>query len=49
MVPAALYVLAILVAGAAPIASLWIYAGAPILYLVTLIFTRAPGAVERDT
>jgi uncharacterized membrane protein len=50
-VPAALYVLAILLADSAPRASLWIYAGAPILYFVALILSRAqapPGAAERD-
>jgi uncharacterized membrane protein len=51
-VPAALYVIAILIAGRVPIASLSIYAGVPILYFVTLVFTRAeapPGAAEPDT
>jgi uncharacterized membrane protein len=49
--PAALYALAILIAGSLPTLSLWIYAGAPILYFVTLVFSRAsapPGAAERD-
>jgi uncharacterized membrane protein len=51
LLPAALYVLAILFAGTAPIASLWIYAGAPILYFVALIVTRTaapPEAVEQN-
>jgi uncharacterized membrane protein len=51
VVPAALYVLAILLAGSMPRASLGIYAGAPILYFVTLIASRAqapPGSAERD-
>jgi hypothetical protein len=46
-----LYVLAILIAGSAPTASVWIYAGVPILYFVSLILTWAmapPGAAERD-
>lgn len=50
-VPAVLYTLAILIAGSAPIVSLWIYGGAPILYFATLIFSRAtapPGTAERD-
>jgi uncharacterized membrane protein len=49
--PAALYALAILIADSLPTLSLWIYAGAPILYFVTLVFSRAtapPGAAERD-
>jgi hypothetical protein len=44
-------VAAILLAGSSPIASLWIYAGVPILYFVTLIVTRKaapPEAVEQD-
>ena len=50
-VPAGLYVVAILIAGSMPVVSMWIYAGAPILYFITLIFSRAtapPGAAERD-
>jgi hypothetical protein len=50
-VPAAPYVLAILIAAGWPIASLWIYAGAPILYFVALIFSRAqtpPGSAPRE-
>lgn len=49
--PAALYALAILIAGSLPTLSLWIYAGAPILYFVTLVLSRTtapPGAAERD-
>lgn len=49
--PAVLYLVAILIAGSMPIASLWIYAGAPILYFVALVFSRAeapPGTLERD-
>ena len=50
VVPAALYVLAILIAGSVPTASLWIYAGAQILYFITLFLSRAkaPPGAERD-
>jgi uncharacterized membrane protein len=50
-VPAGLYLLAMVIAGSVPIASLSIYAGVPILYFATLVFSRAkapPGAAERD-
>jgi TMEM175 potassium channel family protein len=49
-VPAALYVLAILIAGSAPTASLWIYAGVPILYFITVFVDRstAPPGAEED-
>ena len=49
LVPAALYAIAIAIAGVAPIASFAIYAGAPILYFVVLILTREqapPDAAE---
>jgi uncharacterized membrane protein len=49
--PAALYVVAILIAEQLPTASMWIYAGAPILYFTSLILSRSqapPGAAERD-
>ena len=49
--PAALYVVAILIAERLPTASLWIYAGAPILYFMSLFISRSqapPGAAERD-
>jgi TMEM175 potassium channel family protein len=51
IVPASLYVLAILLAGSMPVASLSIYAGAPTLYLVAMLFSRAkapPGVAEDD-
>jgi hypothetical protein len=50
-VPAALYLVAILVADSSPTASFAIYAGVPILYFIGLIVARAtapPGAAERD-
>lgn len=49
-VPAALYVLAILIADSAPTASLWIYAGVPILYFITVFVDRstAPPGAEED-
>ena len=43
--------LAILIADSAPTASLWIYAGVPILYFITVFVDRAtapPGAEEED-
>ena len=49
--PAALYVLAILIAGSPPAASLVIYVGAIVLYFVAIFVDRltAPaGAVEND-
>jgi hypothetical protein len=49
LVPATLYVIAIAIAGVAPIGSFAIYAGAPILYFVVLILTREqapPDAAE---
>lgn len=49
LVPAALYVVAILISGSLPIASLWIYAGAPILYFAALVFSRAPAPPGRLT
>jgi uncharacterized membrane protein len=51
MVPAAIYVLAILIAERAPTASLVIYAGVIVLYLVSVVVARTtapPGAAERD-
>ena len=51
LIPAALWLLAILIADSAPTASLAIYAGVPILYFVSLILTRAktpPGAPAED-
>ena len=51
VVPAALYVLAILIAGSAPGASLVIYVGAIVLYFIAIIVNRRtapPGAVEDD-
>jgi uncharacterized membrane protein len=50
-VPAALYVLAILIAGSAPVASLVIYVGAIVLYFIAIFvdrLTASPGAVEND-
>jgi Sec-independent protein secretion pathway component TatC len=50
-VPAALYVLAILIAGSAPVASLLIYVGAIVLYFIAIFVDRVtapPGAVEND-
>jgi uncharacterized membrane protein len=50
-VPAALYMLAILIAEGAPEASMVIYAGVPILYFVAVFVDRStapPGAVEDD-
>jgi uncharacterized membrane protein len=50
-VPAALYMLAILIAEGAPEASMMIYAGVPILYFVAVFVDRStapPGAVEDD-
>jgi uncharacterized membrane protein len=50
-VPGALYLLAIVIADRAPLVSIWIFAGAPILYFATLILSRAqapPSAAERD-
>jgi uncharacterized membrane protein len=51
LIPAALWLLAILIADSAPSASLAIYAGVPILYFVSLILTRPktpPGAPVED-
>jgi uncharacterized membrane protein len=51
MVPAGLYVLAILIAEIAPGASLAIYGGVPILYLIGVVVARAtspPEAAERN-
>ena len=50
-VPAALYVLAILIAESAPGASLLIYVGAIVLYFIAIFvdrLTATPGAVEND-
>lgn len=50
-VPAALYVVAILIANGAPVASLAIYAAVPVLYFVGLFVDRAtapPGSEEGD-
>jgi hypothetical protein len=49
--PAALYVLAILIAESSPVASLAIYAGVPILYFIAIFVDRStapPGAVEDE-
>jgi uncharacterized membrane protein len=43
-VPAAFYMFAILIAGSMPTASLWIYAGAPILYFAGLVLPRGKKA-----
>ncbi len=51
MVPAAIYVVAILIAERAPTASLVIYGGVIVLYLVGVVVARTtapPGAAERD-
>ena len=50
-VPTALYLLAILIAGSAPVASVLIYVGAIVLYFIAIFvdrLTAAPGAVEND-
>ena len=50
-VPAALYMLAILIAAGAPVASMVIYAGVPVLYFIAIFVDRATapsGAVEDD-
>jgi uncharacterized membrane protein len=49
-VPAALYVLAILIAGSAPAGSMLIYALVPVLYFLTIFIDRstAPPGVEED-
>lgn len=50
-VPAAVYLLAILIAGSAPSASLVIYAGTMVLYFIAAFVDRlaaTPGAVEDD-
>ena len=50
-VPAAFYLLAILIAESAPVASLVIYAGVPVVYFIAIIVDRStapPGAVEDD-
>ena len=51
VIPAVLWLLAILIADSAPTASLAIYAGVPVLYFLSLILTRAktpPGAPVED-
>jgi hypothetical protein len=51
VVPGALYAIAILIAGVAPVVSLWIYAGPPIMYFAAVLSSRAsapPGAAEPD-
>lgn len=51
LVPAAFWLLAIVIADSAPTASLAIYAGVPILYFVSLVLTRTkapPGAPAED-
>lgn len=47
---AVLYVLAILIAGSAPAASMWIYAAVPVLYFIAIIVDRstAPPGAEDD-
>jgi TMEM175 potassium channel family protein len=47
---AVLYVLAILIAGSAPGASMWIYAAVPVLYFIAIIVDRstAPPGAEED-
>ena len=50
-VPAALYLLAILIAESAPVASLVIYVGTIVLYFIAFFVDRSlapPGAVEDD-
>ena len=50
-VPAAFYLLAILIAESAPVASLVIYAGVPVVYFIAIFVDRStapPGAVEDD-
>ena len=51
IIPAVLWLLAILIADSAPTASLAIYAGVPLLYFVSLILARTktpPGVVEEE-
>jgi uncharacterized membrane protein len=51
VVPAALWLLAIVIADSAPTASLAIYAGVPLLYFVSLTLTKAktpPGVTEGE-
>jgi hypothetical protein len=50
-VSAALYLLAILIANAAPTASLVIYAAVPVLYFIALVIDRStepPGSVDDE-
>jgi uncharacterized membrane protein len=50
-IPAVAYAVAFIVAPGAPRASLWIYAGVPILYFVGVTLARStgpPGSAERD-
>jgi hypothetical protein len=49
-VPAALYVLAILISDSAPEASMFIYAAVPVLYFVAILVDRstAPPGTEED-
>jgi hypothetical protein len=48
-VPAALYVPAILIAESAPVASLVIYAGVPVLYFIAIFVNRSTAPPGRGS